>query len=299
MLTRAFHSNRCTTATHANGLSRTFTCIGVVPVANQIASDLSGNANPPSSTSALLVTIWELGEAAGPLLIAPLSEVYGRYPVMNVCNIAFILSTILAASSQSTGIFITARMLTGLTVASNVLNPAIIGDMFESEKRGAAMSLVMLAPLLGGAVGPAICGAIVQTLGWREVIFIAAGLAACCEILFLACFRETYKVSILRARAAKARQEGGNFVQRNEGKNRHDTMMKLWYSITRPFAVLFGSSVLMFLSLFGSVAFSYFYIMSIMLPNILQDAYDFTPAQIGLAFLSWSKFIFGASKVYH
>ncbi|KAK3092208.1 hypothetical protein LTR53_019642, partial [Teratosphaeriaceae sp. CCFEE 6253] len=54
----------------------TFTCISLVPVANNIVADLDGSSGHQSTSTAsvLLVTIWELGEAAGPLLIAPLSE---------------------------------------------------------------------------------------------------------------------------------------------------------------------------------------------------------------------------------
>ncbi|KAJ4369912.1 hypothetical protein N0V83_005676 [Neocucurbitaria cava] len=266
----------------------TFTCVGVVPVASKIVEDLDGK-HAPSSTSALLVTIWELGEAAGPLFIAPLSEVFGRYPVMNICNLGFITATILAVSSQNSKLFIVARMLTGVTVASNVLNPAIIGDMFESEERGSAMSLVMLAPLIGGAIGPAISGTIAQTMGWREILIIAIGLAVVCEVLFLTCFRETYKLAILRRRIARMQQESGESRHPSKTKTKHEHVLKLWHSMTRPFAVLFGSSVLMLVSLFASVAFSFFYVISISLPNILKDVYGFTPAQIGSAFMSFSK----------
>ena len=135
-----------------------------MPIASRIVDDLSDHTASPS-TSALLVTIWELGEAAGPLLIAPLSELYGRYPVMNVCNVLFISASLLAAFSNNTALFIGARALTGTAVASNVLNPAIIGDIFEPDQRGSAISLVVLAPLIGGATGPAIGGAIAQTIG--------------------------------------------------------------------------------------------------------------------------------------
>jgi MFS family permease len=272
----------------ADHLGRTFTCIGVVPVASKIVSDLDGKA-ASSASSALLVTIWELGEAAGPLLIAPLSEVFGRYPVMNGCNIGFIAASILAVCSQNSKIFIAARMLTGLTVASNVLNPAIIGDMFESDQRGSAMSLVMLAPLIGGAIGPAISGAIAQTMGWRRILIIGAGLAILCEVLFLICFRETYRMAILRNRAAKSQHKVDEPDDTHEAKSNHASAMKLWHSITRPFAVLFGSSVLMLLSLFASVAFSFFYVISVSLPGILVEKYGFTPAQTGSAFISFSK----------
>lgn len=207
---------------------------------------------------------------------------------MNGCNIAFIIWTLLAASSQSTKVFIAARMLTGLAVASNVLNPAIIGDMFDSDQRGSAMSLVMLAPLIGGAVGPAISGAIAQTLGWRQVLLIAAGLAVVCEILFLTCFRETYKMAILRRRLKRVQEESGEF-RKARLQNGHEDLWKLWHSITRPFAVLFGSSVLLMLSIFSAVGFSYFYVLCISLPQILQGVYGFTPAQTGSAFMSFSK----------
>jgi MFS family permease len=207
---------------------------------------------------------------------------------MHGCNIAFIIWTMLAASSQSTKVFIAARMLTGLAVASNVLNPAIIGDMFASDKRGSAMSLIMLAPLIGGAIGPAISGAIAQTLGWRKVLIIASGLAILCEVLFLTCFRETYKMAILRRRVKKIQQESGEF-ENVRVKSPQENLLKLWHSITRPFAVLFGSSVLMLLSLFASVAFSYYYVICISLPQILEEVYRFTPAQVGSAFLSFSK----------
>ncbi|KAJ4360240.1 uncharacterized protein N0V89_000800 [Didymosphaeria variabile] len=262
----------------------TFTCISVVPVASTIVDELSNHTASPSA-SALLVTIWELGEAAGPLLIAPLSEVYGRYPVMNVCNILFISASLLAAVSDSTALFIGARALTGAAVASNVLGPAIIGDLFASEQRGSALSLVMLAPLVGGAIGPAVGGAIAQTLGWRSVLLIATGLALTCEIAFVTCFRETYKMIILKRKVAHIQEEAGHEVSED---TKDEARYRLWYAITRPFTVLFGSSVLLALSLFGSVMFSYFYVLSTTLPDILRHRYGFTPAQTGSSFLCFS-----------
>jgi MFS family permease len=204
---------------------------------------------------------------------------------MNGCNIGFIAATILAIFSQSSNVFIAARMLTGLAVASNVLNPAIIGDMFESDQRGSAMSLIMLAPLIGGAIGPAISGAIAQTMGWRRILIIAVGLAILCEILFLTCFRETYRAAILKKRLTDSQKADNTY----EASSRHENAMKLWNGITRPFSVLFGSSVLMLLSLFGSVAFSFYYVISVSLPGILLDKYEFTVVQMGSAFMSFSK----------
>lgn len=240
------------------------------------------------------MTIWELGEAAGPLLIAPLSEVYGRYPVMIACNMLFILASLLAAFSDSTWLFIGARALTGAAVASNVLNPAIIGDIFKSEQRGSALSLVTIAPLIGGAIGPAIGGAIAQTLGWRCVLFIAAGLAVTCELTFLTCFRETYKMVILKRKVAHIQEDAGQEPSDETGPVAGN---KLWDAIKRPFAVLFGSGVLFAMSLFGSVMFSFYYVISCTLPGILQNVYGFTPAQTGASFICFSKIFFTSTSV--
>jgi len=278
------------------------TCMSVVPLANDIVRDLSPpDSTPSKSASVLLVTIWELGEAAGPLLIAPLSEMYGRYPVMNVCNILFASATVLAATSSSVSQFVVARMLTGLVVAVNVLNPAIVGDLFVSEQRGSAVSFIYLAPLLGGALGPLIGSAVAQSYGWRTVIWMCATLAVACEVLFLTFFRETYQVTILRKRAKKLAEHAANsgkvfktaFDAAEDADRCNSAPSGPWTrlrdAVQRPAQVLFGSGVLMAMSLFGSVVFAFFYVESTSLADILQDVYGLSPVAVGSCFASFSK----------
>lgn len=268
----------------------TFTCISVVPIANIIVDDLEHGAGS-SEAMVLLVTIWELGEAAGPVFIAPLSELFGRYPVMNAANILFIAFTALSALSPTTTILIVARALTGAAVASNVLSPAIVGDLFPSEQRGAAMSLIQLAPLTGGAIGPAIAGAISQSAGWRAGIWLSVALAVVLELFFITLFRETYKVPILQRKAARLRKQTGNMALKSafDVKGGVHNWSVLWDSAMRPLLVFKSSFVLQILSLYGSFLFSFFYIMSTTLPAILQDVYFFTPAETGLAFIVFSR----------
>lgn len=253
--------------------------------------DLEGEGS--KSASILLVTVWELGEAAGPLLIAPLSEIYGRYPVFNAANVLFIFGVILSALSQSANVFIFSRFLTGLAVASNVLNPAIIGDIYPSELRGSGMSLVMLAPLLGGAIGPAISGAIAETLGWRTVLWMNGAVAIICEIAFLTMLRETYKVPILQRRAARLRKERKDDSLKCAWEPDNDGTAMSWVvlraSVTRPVLVLMDSGVLQLISIYGGLVFSFYYVLATTLPDMLSEVYHFSPALIGLSFLSFSK----------
>ena len=250
-----------------------------MPIAGQIIADLNGGQESKTG-SILLVTIWELGEAAGPLLIAPLSERYGRYPVFNIANVFFILGSIMGVLSQSVGLMIFCRFFIGMTVASNVLAPAIIGDIFPSEQRGSAMSVVMFAPLLGGAIGPAISGAITETLGWRRTMWLAIALSTVCEIVFLTCFRETYKVKVLAKQGLAIEDDTEIDVSKED--------MSLLTCIARPIKVFYSSFVLQILSLYGALAFTWFYVMATTFPDILRYQYKFTPAMIGTAFLSFS-----------
>ncbi len=282
------------------------TCIGVVPLAATIVRDLS----PPSSeedpaklksSSILLVTIWELGEAAGPLLIAPLSELHGRYAVTNTANLCFIVACVVAATSTTVPQFVAARMLNGLAVAGNVLNPAIVGDIFAPEERGGALSLLFLASLVGGAFGPMIGSAVAERWGWRAVVWMSVAVATGCEALFLTCFRETYKVAILRRRAKRLSTEAGGERRRFKtsfdelettgvgGVERRSEWRKLRDAVMRPAMVLFGSGVLMAMSLFSSVVFTFFYIYSTTFSDILLDLYKLSPVTVGSCFTVFCK----------
>jgi hypothetical protein len=273
----------------------------IVPVANSIAADLDGdNSGGDTFSSVLPVTIWEVGEAIGPLLIAPLSEVYGRYPLMNAANILFLTGAALSALSPSMGIFVASRALTGMAVASNVLGPAIIGDIFAREERGTALSLVGFLPLLGGTLGPVFSGVIAQNFGWRAVLWVCVVLAAVCEIFVFTYFRETYGAVIirrrrqaeLRAATTTAKREGYGAIPVAENNVENAVVdekkqsVGVLSSIARPASVLFGSGVIAALSLFGSSVFAHFYILATTLPGILEERYGFSPAATGAAFLS-------------
>jgi hypothetical protein len=158
--------------------------------------------------------------------------------------------------------------------------------MLPPEQRGTAMATLMLAPLLGGAVGPAIAGAIAQSIGWRRILWVGAGIAGVCELAFLLALRETYKITILKRRLKKERRDSYVSIIDPEKESATKT---IWRSIKRPATVFGDSIVLQILSLYGSLIFTFFYIMATTLPSILESEYGFSPASTGSAFLSFSK----------
>lgn len=206
-----------------------------------------------------------------------------------MCNTLFIAGTVLTALSQDVNLVIFSRFLTGCAVASNVLNPAIVGDIFPPESRGSAMSAVMLAPLFGGAIGPVVAGALAKAAGWREIMWLATGLAVAAEIAYLTLFRETYKVPILQRRAALLRKETGD----DSFKSKYDlegtvSLRSLTTSMFRPLWVFSSSVVLQIISLFGALVFALFYVIATTLPDMLEDVYGFDATRKGVSFLSFS-----------
>jgi hypothetical protein len=62
-----------------------------------------------------MVSVYVLGFAFGPLIIAPLSEMYGRLPLYHSCNCFFIIFTIAAAVASNMEMFIVFRFFMGCT----------------------------------------------------------------------------------------------------------------------------------------------------------------------------------------
>jgi multidrug resistance protein len=122
-----------------------------------------------------VVSVFVLGFAFGPLLLAPLSEMYGRIPVYHTCNILFLLFTIGCAVSQNMGTLIAFRFLAGVAgVATVTCGSGTIADLMPVERRGLAMSLWSLGPLMGPIIGPIAGGFLIQAEGWRWVFWLIA-----------------------------------------------------------------------------------------------------------------------------
>lgn len=97
-----------------------------------------------------VVSVYILGFAVGPLVISPMSEIFGRWPVYVVCNVMFFIFTIACAVANSMAQLIVFRFFAGCFGVSPVtLGGASISDLIAQERRGVAMSLFGMGPLLG------------------------------------------------------------------------------------------------------------------------------------------------------
>lgn len=103
-----------------------------------------------STMATFVVSIYVLGFAVGPLVIAPASELYGRLYVYHITTVGFIVFTIACALAPSLGSLIAFRFLQGCWGVTPVtIGGGTIADLMAPEKRGGAMAIWAMGPLLG------------------------------------------------------------------------------------------------------------------------------------------------------
>jgi MFS family permease len=108
-----------------------------------ITSDLLGS---------LTISVFLVGYIIGPLFFAPLSEIYGRYWIVNFANSFMTVWLVGCALAPDTAGLIVMRILAGTGgSAIMVIAPAIAADMYPVEKRVFATSTIVLAQCAGPA----------------------------------------------------------------------------------------------------------------------------------------------------
>jgi multidrug resistance protein len=140
------------------------------PAISQTMSEFGSNN---SRLASLVISIYVFGLASGPLVVSPMSELYGRLWPYHVSNVLFIIFTVACALSSNLGMLIAFRFLAG-SVGSAVLNigGGTVADLFVREERGKAMTLWTVGALLGPIAGPVAGGFLAEAWGWRSTFWV-------------------------------------------------------------------------------------------------------------------------------
>jgi MFS family permease len=105
--------------------------------------------------ASFVVSVYLLGYTFGPLLVAPLSEMYGRVPIYNTCNVLYVIFNVACAVAPNLNSLIVFRFFAGSMGSTPLaIGAGTLADMIHQEKRGRAMAVWAVGPLLGPVVGP-------------------------------------------------------------------------------------------------------------------------------------------------
>jgi MFS family permease len=100
--------------------------------------------------AAFSVSVFLLGFGSGPLVLAPLSETFGRKPIYIVGFTIFTLTQIPCALSKSISMLIGFRFLQGFFGSASIANGGgTISDMYDALERTRVVGWYILGPLTG------------------------------------------------------------------------------------------------------------------------------------------------------
>ncbi|KAF7986081.1 hypothetical protein HWV62_41485 [Athelia sp. TMB] len=243
-----------------------------------------------STVTALITSIFVVGYAIGPLILSPLSEIYGRSHIIQLANLWYLAWNLGCSFAQSTSQLITFRLLASLGGSAALsIGGAVLGDCFAPEMRGQALAVYGLAPLLGPVLGP-ICGAwIAEKTSWRWAFWSTSLVDA-------AVARKANKIR----KASKDSQTGQS--RYNSIRTPFQTEDHRWKQIftkglIRPFALFVREPVVQLLGIYQAFSFGLLYVFVTTMPSIFQGVYRQKPGIAGLHYLALGLGIGAASQM--
>jgi len=133
-----------------------------------IAGELGGIDQLP-----WVLTAYLLGSVAATPLYGKLSDIYGRRTLTEAALIIFIVTSVMAAASQTMWQLIVARGLQGIGGGGLMaMGFIVIGDIFSPRERGKYMAYYTMNFTFSALVGPVIGGVFVDVASWRWIFLI-------------------------------------------------------------------------------------------------------------------------------
>ena len=126
----------------------------------------------------LVVVAYFIGFASTQLLWGPLSDRFGRKPVLGAGILLYGIFALLCAFASSFPLLIAGRVAMGASAAvTRVLVVAMVRDLFEAEAMARVMSLVFMVFMLVPVLAPNIGQLILLVASWRAIFFLLGGYA--------------------------------------------------------------------------------------------------------------------------
>ncbi|EKG16474.1 Major facilitator superfamily [Macrophomina phaseolina MS6] len=235
------------------------------------------------------ISLFVLGFALGPLIWAPLSEVYGRKLIFLISFGAMTAFDIGAAFAPSFAALAILRFLAGaLGSAIMATFGGVIADIFAPSDRGIAVSLLALAPGMGPVLGPIAGGFLGEAGGWRWVLRMIAIFAGGVLVASAAAVPETYAPVLLRRRAARLCAAKGACYrsERDLADGAEKTLAReLQTSLGRPWVLLAVEPIVLLLSVYVAIVYGTLYMLFAAFPVVFQVHRGWSAGVSGLAFV--------------
>ncbi|BDD56320.1 hypothetical protein MAP00_001791 [Monascus purpureus] len=222
---------------------------------------IAGEFRVNTETAAAGVSLIVLGFAFGPLVWAPLSEVYGRkWAVLVPYFIAACFSFGTAAAKDIQTVLIT-RFFTGLFGSVPVTNTGgTMADIWSPEQRGVAVVGYAVTLVGGPTLGPVVGAALTSSyLGWRWMEYLTGILMTAQFAVDVLVIDESYPPALLVKRARRMRLMGKNWALHAKHEEWDASLSELLQKyLIRPFQML-GTPICFLMSIYAAFVYAIIY----------------------------------------
>ena len=141
----------------------------LLPALNQIGISINST---DATEHQLLITMIFLGLGFGQLISGPLSDSFGRKPVIYAGFFTFVVASFICVSATSLEMMIVGRILQGIGLsAPRTISIAMVRDKFSGNYMARIMSFIVVIFILVPVVAPAIGKILLDLYGWRFIFY--------------------------------------------------------------------------------------------------------------------------------
>lgn len=180
--------------------------------------DISHVLAAPTARTQLTVSSYLIGFAVGQTIYGPLSDRYGRRPVVLAAVALYLTSTLACAGAESVDLLIGARFLQGIGGSGAiVLARAIVRDLYSGVQAARELSLMGSISAFAPIVAPMIGGVLQTAFGWRASFIFMSGAAIVAVLVAARLLPETMRHSRLGPMSFLSMVRGYGAVARHRG----------------------------------------------------------------------------------
>jgi DHA1 family bicyclomycin/chloramphenicol resistance-like MFS transporter len=128
----------------------------------------------PYAAMQLSVSLYLAATAVLQIFVGPISDRFGRRPVMLVATALFTLATLGAMWAPGYGMFMACRMIQATIATGFVLSRAVVRDMVEQDQAASMIGYVTMGMSVVPMVGPVVGGLLDEAFGWQASFALLA-----------------------------------------------------------------------------------------------------------------------------
>jgi MFS transporter, DHA1 family, multidrug resistance protein len=126
----------------------------------------------------LTLSLYFAGFALAQLACGPLSDGFGRKPVIVAFMTIYLVASLGALMAPDVNVLIAARFMQGVGAAAGVaISRAIVRDLFAGERSARIMNLIGVILAIGPALAPTLGGLTMELFGWHAIFVLMVALA--------------------------------------------------------------------------------------------------------------------------